>query len=53
MTGLNASKSELTMLEFARMMLEFDITPKAEAQLDPKGEDSIRESLSSAEQQRL
>ena len=41
------------MLESARMMLEFDINPEGEAQLDPKGEDSDWESLSFAEQQRL
>ena len=35
------------MLESIRVNLEFDVTPKVEAQPDPKGKDSDRESLSS------
>ena len=43
----------MTMLESTRMMLEFNVIPKAEAQPNLKDEDLDRESLSSAEQQRL
>ena len=43
----------MTMLEFAKAMLEFDVIPKAEVQLEPKGEDWDWESLSSTKQQRL
>ena len=46
-------EEEMTMLEFARMMLEFDVTPEVEAQPNPKNEDSDQESLNSVEQQRL
>ena len=46
-------EGEMTMLESTRMMLEFVVTPEAEAQPDPKGEDSNSESLSSVEQRRL
>ena len=42
-------EGEMTMLESARAMLEFDVTSEVEAQSDPKGEDLDRESLSFAE----
>ena len=46
-------EGEMTMLESARAILEFDVTPKAKVQPNPKDEDSDRESLNSAEQRRL
>ena len=46
-------EGEMTMLEVAQYMLQFDIAPEAQAKLDPKGEDSERELLSSVEIQRL
>ena len=46
-------EGEAFMLGIARMMLEFDVAPEAEVQLDTKDEDSDWESLSFEEQQRL
>ena len=40
---------EMTILESARAMLEFDVTLEVEVQPDTKGKDSDRESLSSME----
>ena len=44
---------EMEMLEIARYMLEYGVSPEAETQPDTVGLDSDRESLSSAEQQKL
>ena len=40
-------EGEAFMLDYIKVMLEFDVNPEAEVQPDTKDEDSERESLSS------